>query len=456
MSVGEQLSVVLGSTLLFCLLLYAAPPGLVFGDAVELTYGIIGDQVVHPPGYPLYLVLGRSLLAISPFGGPLTANVLSAFFGTLSLAVFYLFLRRRHLSASSGGLAVLVLVVAFPVWDLYVKAEVYSLAAFLFVTALFFWDLVHRSGRGRLMLWLVAGLSLTHHPLGVLNLLLAAHATWKTLPSFRPAEALVLVLPLGLYGTLLYSGEAMPFNWPEIQSASELYTHILGGSFSRFFLVDGVVTPVVQLGRMLAAHFLVFPVLLLIPLGAGYASLDDELFFLFLLQVMLLVGLSLYGVPDIQDFLLPSYFLAATALARGFELHRPRAVAGAMDGVLFIVVSYGLLVWVAGAAPRYFWGDYDYPRRYAGSVRALNPSGTMLSDWSHYSVLRYYQNRRGWYPRLHLLSPTHRFERWPEIVAFHKRRGVDVYTTIDSWNPPDVIEMNQRGPIFSLRHGSHE
>ncbi|MFB6347496.1 MAG: protein O-mannosyl-transferase family [bacterium] len=445
----ERIGLTAGSVMYFCLLFVFAPPVPVPGDGAELVYGFLTRTTIHPPGYPLYTALGGALQFVSPVTAPLTGAALSAVFAVLTMAVFYLFLSRRGIGLVSRLLSLGVMATAYPVWELSVKPEVYTLNAFFFMSAVYAWDCVLRSGRGRLILWGIVGLSLTHHPLALLNGFLAVHATWKTLPSFQFREGLALMMPVFLYGTLLMPVSSVPFNWPLIGTPQVLIDHMLGGTFSRFFLAEGFLTPILQLGRIGLAHLVVFPVFVALPAIYGYWCLHRDLTPLVVLQLILVIALSVYGIPDVRDFLVPSYFVGGIALASGLEALRSSGFRHTLTAVICVIVSYPVFFYGIGI-PRYDWSHYNFSGTYAAEVDEAVRSGTVLSDWSHYTILRYYQLTGPYLSGVHLLTPTHRFDTWAAIIRFHQKQNQPIYTTLTSWNPPDSMERVQKGPLYRV------
>lgn len=139
-------------------------------DSVEFTTGAYTLGLVHPPGYPTYLLLGRLFLSlpVGDFGYRL--NLMSAVFGVLSCWVAYRILLTVGVRPLFAGLAALLRALSFYIWSQAVVAEVYSLHWFLVL--LIFWGVLRwRQGGGRGWLYaaaLAAGLSLTNHITSVL------------------------------------------------------------------------------------------------------------------------------------------------------------------------------------------------------------------------------------------------------------------------------------------------
>ena len=161
----------LGVILLPSLLYWRTLAPTIFAvDSVEFTTGAATLGIVHPPGYPTYLLLGRLFLflPVGDFGFRL--NLMSALFGVMSGWVAFRMLLLLAVRPLLAGLAALLGSLSFYIWSQAVVAEVYSLH-WLLVLLTMWGVLAWRKGRGRIWLWtagLWAGLSLTNHITAVL------------------------------------------------------------------------------------------------------------------------------------------------------------------------------------------------------------------------------------------------------------------------------------------------
>ncbi len=127
-------------TFLLTLLLYVhthCPTPYGDFDSLELSAAVAADGLPHPGGYPIYHLLGRLCLALSPYEAAQTLNLMSALFGALTVFVFTLFLgqllKEQHIAALGG----LLLASAVDFWRLSVVAEVYTLHTFLIMLFIF-------------------------------------------------------------------------------------------------------------------------------------------------------------------------------------------------------------------------------------------------------------------------------------------------------------------------------
>jgi len=170
----------------FVLYLFTLTPRICAGDSGELTTAIYNLGAAHPPGYPLYTILGKIFTYIPVGTIAYRVNLLSAVFAALTIPFLFLFLvkllqtsleklspLRDRIIASAGTL---LFAVSQTHWSQAVIAEVYALNIF-FAPLLLFSILVWQErvflslkqgvpayGERLLLLFaLLMGMSLTNH-----------------------------------------------------------------------------------------------------------------------------------------------------------------------------------------------------------------------------------------------------------------------------------------------------
>jgi hypothetical protein len=78
---------------------------IVVGDTPELITAAVSLGVAHPPGYPLFTMLGH-LFSLLPLGSiPFRVNLLAAACGALTVGVVYLTAFRLTTSRFAGAVA---------------------------------------------------------------------------------------------------------------------------------------------------------------------------------------------------------------------------------------------------------------------------------------------------------------------------------------------------------------
>ena len=119
------------------LYLATVAPSLPTGDSGELITAAATFGVAHPPGYPLYIWLGRAWIELFTWGNvAFRLNVMSAVFGALAAGLTALAVRRLTQSALAGIAAGWMLAVSAPLWKNAIVAEVFAPNAALAAAAL--------------------------------------------------------------------------------------------------------------------------------------------------------------------------------------------------------------------------------------------------------------------------------------------------------------------------------
>ncbi len=190
--------------------LLTAPRSVASSDSAELTAAAASLGIPHPPGYPLYVLIGRTFAAVPIENVAFRLNVMSAIFGALAALLVYaivLELTRHRLSAVVAALS---LTFSYHFWGESLVAEVYTLDAALvggIVYALCIWQRTRRPVVLYAAFFLF-GLSLAHRTTSVL--LLPPLISWalisetfryrgiwlRAIPWLLPGLALYLLLPL--------------------------------------------------------------------------------------------------------------------------------------------------------------------------------------------------------------------------------------------------------------------
>lgn len=181
--------------------LAGASPSVAARDAADMSLAAWSLGVAHPPGYPLYSVLGRAWLAIFPWGNPgYGLAVLSCL--AAAGAVYFLFLSvRRRYGLWAGLSAAAILLFSAPLWKFALIQEKYALHACI-VAALIYLSEGERETlwrRARLSGFLV-GLGLVNHQ-SLLLFLPGFLLLWRA----ELRRALAAAVPWAFAGLSLYA-----------------------------------------------------------------------------------------------------------------------------------------------------------------------------------------------------------------------------------------------------------
>lgn len=183
-----------------------------FRDAGDLTSSVFTLGIAHPPGYPLYIILGKIWTVLIPFGNiGYRLNLFSAFTSSLCIVMVYFIVRKiskdshSHFSAIlPSTVAVLTLAFSTAFWQQSILAEIYSLNALFAVLIIYLLFVTRHS----LLATFLFGLGLgNHHTLvllipGIIYLLIKRlgrtflPSTFYLLPAFLLGFSVYLFLPI--------------------------------------------------------------------------------------------------------------------------------------------------------------------------------------------------------------------------------------------------------------------
>ncbi|MBI5239677.1 MAG: DUF2723 domain-containing protein [Elusimicrobia bacterium] len=233
----------------FALYAWTAYPTVAPRDSADLAAAALTATPAHPPGYPLYALLGKAWITIIPWGDPAyRLNLLSAAAGAGCSAVVFLLLCR------SCGLwpalaAALALAFSAPLWKFSLLCEMYSLHG-LFLALLLL--LAPRSGEpadeGRAAgSAFLLGLALVNHQAFILAIPGLLVLWWGK----GRAQLIKKCLPIFLLGLSPYL-----FLWISLGSLSRAWAVLTRQEYGTWSLSAGMSRPMsLGLGASLLGHF---------------------------------------------------------------------------------------------------------------------------------------------------------------------------------------------------------
>jgi hypothetical protein len=346
-------------------------PTVNFIDSGELITALHEPGIVHPPGYPLYTLMGYVVSRVLPGEVAWRVNALSAFWGAVGVGTMYALLlhtvaytrwRNRPGSAVppaarrtsrrgqpqkvtpqneephfrvdmttllSALIAACLLGAASTFWNRSIQAKMYTLHYFfmlliLLLAVAYRWAYERRAEReaGRLLviLALTFGLSLTNHLMtsllvpGVL-VLLSAGGDWRlrlrvALSRWKLALP-ALLLPLLLYAYLpIRSSQDPVMNWGTPSNFPDFWRHVRGWQYTAYFLTD-VELSIMRLWGFATSQWVWLTwIVLLLAVGAGalLARANSPIFYATLLTALLTMGFGVaYGISEIEPYQVPLY-----------------------------------------------------------------------------------------------------------------------------------------------------
>ena len=333
-------------------------PTVYLGDAGEICTAIATGGIIHPPGYPLFSLLGRAALVLIPYGEPaFRIGCVVALAAAAAVAALCGLAREIGASRWAAAAAAAAFGASHTFWAQSTRVEVYSLHTLL--ACLLLWaalcyrrsgSLAHLTAAG-----LVGSLGLAHHLTMVLlgpGLLLLCGRRFFTGPG-RGRRFLVLgvVLSVGpaLYLLLMHWARAEPLqDWGRPVTLALLWDH----ASARFYhgslhLPNGprILQRLAGAGALFVDDFPAMAFLMPF-LGAWTLWRRDRVVVAGLLLAALGVILFnlCYQIDDITAYYLAAWIVAAALTAVALDALWARARRPGSQAVLAIAVCSWLFV----------------------------------------------------------------------------------------------------------------
>lgn len=216
--------------------IFTLAPTITPEDSGELVTAAYTLGIAHPPGFPLYTILGK-LFTFIPLGTiAWRVNLMSAFFGALTIALLYLvtfrIVKNRIISIGTS----LLLAFSSTFWSQSVIAEVYTLNTFLItllILVLLHWQVARKD---KYLLWFsfLYGLTLTNHtttiliaPAFTIFIIFVDRAILKKWKLILKMFLLFLVgLSVYFYLPLRAIFFEAEFNWGPIKTWKDVWKHV--------------------------------------------------------------------------------------------------------------------------------------------------------------------------------------------------------------------------------------
>jgi hypothetical protein len=301
------------------------------GDLVAAAYTL---GIAHPPGYPLYMLLGK-LFTFLPVGEvAYRLNLMSAVSAAAGVALVYLIALLLQPETADmvssviiAAASALLLAFSHTFWSQAIIAEVYTLNAFLVALLVYLVTLFRSTGKRKLlwMLFLTLGLSLGNHLSVVLllpGILFLVLRRGLPKPKTLLGMAGFLLLGLSIYLYLpLRAAQNPPINWGDPHTWPRFWWTVSVTIYRDYaFALPVAYLParIVSWINMLAQQF-AWP-----GLGLGLVGIwdlwqyerDYAIFSLTSFGAVAFYALS-YNTTDSYVYLIPSYLVFTIWIARG-------------------------------------------------------------------------------------------------------------------------------------------
>jgi hypothetical protein len=466
----------LGITFLLLYGLTAAPSvATIFDDSLEFQVVAYTLGIAHPTGYPLYTILGWLVTRLPWSESAQGVNLLSSFFGAITVAGVYGIGRQLSCGRLPAALGAAAVGLSPVLWSQATIAEVYTLHTTFLVAVLWLalWageaQTRWRTGvRRAYPLAVVVGLSLTHHRMAFLLLPpLLAYLWWAFGRRFRPRHwrnlAGLALLPLLLYAYLPLRGMfTSSLDGTYVNTPAGFLNHVTAAGYNVFLSgqAPGIPsrTPATYVGLFLDQFG---PVGLALAL-LGVIVLARRRGPAILLGLALALNLAfalVYRVADYEVFFLPAFVLTGVMLSLGTQTltgWAGRALGGLwprLAGLRHVLPVAVVLVLLAPLP--YRWPEQD--RSDAWSVDRLGrawlssaePGSAVIGILGETTLMRYFQVTQGLGPGVELVASDDERLRL-DILAWLVDRGRPTYLTRPLPGAPQAFALDAAGELIRV------
>lgn len=227
------------------------------GDVGDLVTAAFVGGVAHPPGYPLFTLIGFLLTRLHFLYPPAYAmGLISVFSGAAGILLFFLTVRMLTKSTVISLVSSFILAFSYFFWFYNEIAEVFSLNNFFFILLMYLIVRISQTKSINLLplFCFTLGLSLTNHQTIVLTVpslfLLLAPLLWKSFKKKQLTIKTVLfciiagILGFSVYGYVFIASSHHPIlNWDNVKDIPSLLHLILRKDYGTFSAGEFAVQP---------------------------------------------------------------------------------------------------------------------------------------------------------------------------------------------------------------------
>jgi tetratricopeptide (TPR) repeat protein len=416
------------SIISFFIYLKTLCPTVYSGDSGELCTVAYTLSIAHPPGYPLFTLIGW-LFGHLPFGSvAFLLNLESALFSTIS--VYFGFLIFEYLLRDSAvkanhylytiipALGALIWGLSNTLWANSIGAEIYSLSMALVTIIIFLFLRYQKTCSAQLLLlsFYIYGLSLGNH-LSVIAIapILISLLIW---PKFNlrnfGAAFLMTIAAISIYLYLPLRSLNYPLmDWSHPANLKAFIEHVTAARFQGFFSQFSVANIILNIKRFFIIIHNEFPLAWLGLLGIFLLAYKKPRLGLPLLLSMLInIGYaSMYEIPDIEPHFLITIFLSVAGILFLFHsifLYLLKYFNRRLASVGFIAAFAAILI--LEFSTNYRENDQSQNRlaeSYANLVlKSLPPNSLLISvGWTSGSPCMYLHNVEKAAPDITVFDP---------------------------------------------------
>ncbi len=307
-------------------------------DSMELQIAALVRGVIHPPGSPQYLMLGRAAMSVLPGPNPAyRLNLLSALFAAAAVGVTFLLTYRLTRGLVVSLFASLLLTLSPRLWYQASIAELYSLNA-LYVSLVLYLLVTWHQTRHPAAYWAataVYAFSFGNHLTMILLLpvfLYAVESTDRsmlicprnlaiTIGIVLVAAAQYLYIPIRAAASPPFCNYCPTTSGTFVENGRAILDYLTGGPFkSQMFALSlrDILERIPEAIGLIGRQFMPWgAALLIVGIWELFQKHVEYAWMLVLGMVAELVFVLAYAIPDWHDFLTPVYVIATPLVGYG-------------------------------------------------------------------------------------------------------------------------------------------
>lgn len=322
---NKRIWLISAAIFIFTLFLYIPriSPSVFSADSGDLLGAIISKGVAHPPGYPLFILLGRFFNFLPVYGtAAFKVGLLSALSTSLTVTFLFIisyFLTKKYVTSIIASVSYALI---YTIWSYAEVVEVFSLAnlltVFLLLTIFLFWNDLERNkftNKYYYILFFLWGVAFTNHHSILLLFIPTIFLFFPYRKQFivkkRIISGLILfILGFSIYINVYLNARGIPFvNWDNpinISNFIHLFTRADYGSFilKGDLFDENIFIRIFQMRPYLFMLYLdwSFLGLFLILLGVVVKKNNFNRFYFFLIFSIIFYGplFMFYSSPDLS------------------------------------------------------------------------------------------------------------------------------------------------------------
>jgi len=441
----------------FIIYLRTVAPGVWEFDSAELATGVYSLGIVHPPGYPLYILIGKVFISLIPINNvAYELNILSAIFASATVLLLYkiVYSITHHKIVSWSASAFFSFTNYF--WQMALVTEVYTLHTFFLALCVLLIIAHLRSfSYWKLLLFsFVYGLSLCNHTSGIL---FAFGYLWLLSLNFKLNAKnvaflvpMILIFILGLLPYLYLPIRVLsnpPLNYAREYSGINL-TNIRGvwwmisGQAYRIYAFSyswsEIPLEIYQFFLFIWRNFLGAGVIIgLVGIYNLWRKNWRKTIGWFLLFGSNMIFFINYRVMDKDTMFLPAFLIWVVFMAEGlkFIISYSRRIIGKQPLISDRHSSITFFLLLLPFFPLLFnWKWVDMSSKYGiGSFARhifenSSPNSLVIGEWSSSVILEYYQIVEGKRPDLIIYNRARTeaanfYENWAQGIPYQENRN---------------------------------